>query len=197
MVAIQVSAVGRSYHGRRSPTILIALQEQGVQQLPETTAKGTSGDGQEGVDAYGLVQSERSKGECQRASYATTRIDHYQPGREVGLTEPSGVSHLWSISQRGQPKHSLPSRLSWSQSPCSARNIRYVLMLYLRQFSDDHICRTPSPLRTRSKYFSCASLLWRSFLSSLQLMRRNRSVGREYRCMQSVSVQSRYSSLPQ
>ena len=68
--------------------------EQGVEQPSETAPERSSGDGQDGVDAHGLVRSERSRGECWRSRYATTRINHYQLGREAGLTGPSGVSHL-------------------------------------------------------------------------------------------------------
>jgi len=85
-------------------------RESGVEQLSVTAPEGTSDDGLDGLDAHGLVRSERSKGECRHStsSNATTRVDHYQLGREAGLTGPSGVSRLRSMSPKGQPKHSLP-----------------------------------------------------------------------------------------
>ena len=192
MVATKVSVVGQRYLNRCLSTVLKAPQGLGVQQPPATAAEDASGDGQDGLDAYGLVRSEKSGGERQGSSHSAVRTDRYQPRREAGLIGPSGASHLWSTSPGGRPERSLPSRQSWNQSPSSARNIRYVLMLCSSPFSDNSIYRTRSPLRTRSKYFSRASLLWRSFSSSLQMTRGNRSVAKEYQCIQSVSVQSRY-----
>ena len=144
----------------------------GVQQPSESTSEHTSSSGLDGLDVHGLVPSERPKGECWCSGFAVACVDCFQLRKKDGLTTPSGGLHLRLISRRGRLKHLLPSRLLCNLSPFSVRNIRFVLAPCSRSPSYNPTCRTLLLLRTRFKYFSCASLHWRSFLRGLQVMRR-------------------------
>ena len=57
--------------------IPIALQEQDVQQPPETALEPTSDGGQDGEDAHDLVQSGRSRGKSRYLGHTTARVDRY------------------------------------------------------------------------------------------------------------------------
>ena len=106
------------------------------------------------------------------------------------------MRHLRSMSPRGQPECLILSKLSLNPSPYSMINIRSIPAFYSRPSSDDHICRTPLPLRAGSKYSAHASLGWRSFSNNPQVMRRKRNFGKDYQCTQVVSVQTRCSNPP-
>jgi hypothetical protein len=111
----------------------------GDQQLPAPDASTLQDRG----DPHDPIQSGRSRGKSWRSGYAMVRTDHYQPKREAGLTALLGLPQLQSISRRGQPKHSAPSKLSWNPFPLSMHNIRFVPTLCSRPFSDrSHLQKT-------------------------------------------------------
>jgi len=139
--------LNRREHGDQGP---------GARQPSETAPERIFGSCRDGGDAHEPVQSWRSRGKSWCSGYAIVRIDHHQLRREVGMTGLLGMLQLWSVSQR-QLKHLVPSKPSRNPSPSSMLNIRFILTLCSRSFTDDYIFRTLLPLRTRSKYFARAS----------------------------------------
>ena len=77
--------LGRStpdpHSAEKDSQILIQVESKdrgpGVRQSSEAPPERTSNDSQDGVDAYGLVRSERSRGECLHSSYTTICVDRY------------------------------------------------------------------------------------------------------------------------
>ena len=150
-------------------------RELGVEQPSETAPECAPGGGQDDTDVHDLVQSGGSRSECQCSSHTTDRVDHHQSRTEAGSTVLSGAPPLWSISRRGQPNFSLPSRPSWNPSPLCMPNTRSAFTLYLIPFSDNRIRRTLSLLGIRLGYFALVLLHWGNSLSSPQVMRRKQS----------------------
>ena len=146
----------------------------GVQRPPASALERSFGGCQDGGDAHDLTQSKTPRGKCWYSNRTILRINNRQSRREAQSTGLLGVPHSCSTSQRGPPKRLVPSRPSWHPSPLSTQNIRFVLTLCSRSFSDNHISRTLLPSRARSKYFSHASLRSRSISRSPQAMRRKR-----------------------
>ena len=105
----------------------------------------------------------------------------------IGLWD---VLRLRSNSRRGRPKHSVPSRPSCHPSPASMPNIRSISTPRSSPFSDNHIFRILSPLRTRSNYFARASPHWRSCSSSPRVMRRKQNFVKDYQCMEAIPIQT-------
>lgn len=129
----------------------------GVQRYSEATFEHTFDGCRDGGDVGDLTQSRRSRSESRCSAYTVVRTDHYQSRREAGLTGILGAPHLRSKSQRGQPKHSVPSKLSWHSSRASMPNTRFISTPRPSPPSDNYVSRTPLPLRARSKYFTHAS----------------------------------------
>jgi hypothetical protein len=185
-VATQVSVVGCGYWDQRLSPVAIALQGQGptheeARSEPQEIATGRVFDGdQDGGDTRDLVQSGRSRGKSWCSGYTTVHIDYHQLKREAGLAGLLGLPQLWSISRRGQLKHLVLSRLSWNPSPSSMPNIRFILTLYLKTFSDDYIPRKLLPSKTRSEYFAHASPRSRNFSRSPRVMRRKKHSVKDY-----------------
>ena len=185
-VATQVSVVGCGYWEQRLSPVTIALQGQGpaheeARSEPEEIATERVFDsGQDGGDTRDLSESGRSRGKPWCPGYTVIHIDYHQLKREVGLTGLLDLPQLWLISRKGQPKHLVPSRLSWNPSPSSMPNIRLILTLYSKSFSDDYIPRKLLPSKTRSEYFAHASPRSRNFSRSPRVMRRKKHSVKDY-----------------
>ena len=85
-------------------------QGSGVQQPPETVPGHTLGGDQDGRDLHDLVRSEKPRGEPWCSGNALVCIDHCQLGREVRWAGLLALPQLGSISRRGRPKRSVPSK---------------------------------------------------------------------------------------